>query len=162
MVVRKWFSERTQQEQRILLFTGALIFVFLLYFVLWRPFVNRGQTHYLAVQEKRALLHWMQQQAGAIQSLKAASTQGFKDRGGQSLLGLVSLSAKQKGLDHAIRRIQPTEEGEVQVWLEQVSFDQALTWLSELTAYQIRIDNVVVRRSQRGVGVDLDLILKDG
>lgn len=160
--VKNWFAGCTSQEQRILLFTGVLVFLLLFYWALWRPFVDRGQAYYQAAQEKRQLLAWMQQQAKLIQSLSAKGQQSFKDRKGQSLLGLVSLTSKQKGLDHAIRRIQPTGEGEVQIWLEQVSFDQALAWLSELVAYQIRIDNMVVRRGQKGVGVDFDLILKEG
>lgn len=160
--MKKWFASRTSQERRILLVGGILVVAALLYWVLWRPFVASVEGRYQAVQEKRALLTWMQQQTGVVQSLRAGSTQNAKDRAGQSLLGLVSLSAKQKKLDTAIRRIQPTGEGEVQVWLEQVSFDEALAWLSDLTAYQIRIDNVVVRPGQAGMGVDLDLILKDG
>lgn len=147
-------------ERRFFWMGSIILLVVLLYVFGWRSFVIKSETYYQATQEKRALLAWMEREAKRVQTLKNSATHVWKDRQGQSLLGLISSLAKQKKLDTAIRRIQPTGEGEVQVWLEQTSFDQALLWLVELQTYQIRMDHVVVRRSRTGLGVDLDVIFQ--
>lgn len=148
-------------EKRYVWMGGISLLVIFLYIFGWRSFVTQAEANYQTVQEKRILLARMEQEAKQVQVLKSSSARTWKDRKGQSLLGLISLLAKQKNLDTAIRRIQPTGEGEVQVWLEQTAFDQVLIWLSELQRYQIRIDHVVVRKGRMGIGVDLDIILKD-
>lgn len=147
-------------EKRFFWMGGIFLLVVLLYVLGWRSFVIQAEAYYQAAQEKRALLAWMEREAKLVQTLKSTATHLWKDRKGQSLLGLISSLAKQKKLDTAIRRIQPMGEGEVQVWLEQISFDQALLWLVELQTYQIRMDHVVVRRSRTGIGVDLDAIFQ--
>ena len=49
----------------------------------------------------------------------------------------------------SIRRMQPTEENGVQVWLDELYFDNWLKWIDLLQKRGIDVNSVTVSRAQK-------------
>lgn len=158
--MKEWFSGRTATEKQLLAGLGIFLLIVGVYLGLWSPGIAKLDEQLETLSQKRTLLAWMEQQSLWVKSLSSQQTPPIKDRQGQSLLGWIPFSAKQKGLEGAIKRISPMGERAAQVWMEQVSFDDALVWLAELQDYQIHIRNLVVRKEKEG-GVSLDVVLEE-
>jgi len=65
-----------------------------------------------------------------------------------SLLTMVDRSAKKTGISQAVKRIEPTSGGGVQVWLEGATFDNLLLWLGDLRGKGADATSISIERQQ--------------
>jgi general secretion pathway protein M len=84
------------------------------------------------------------------------------DRQGKSLLALADASAREAGLQSALRRVEPVGERNVRVGFESANFDQLAQWLELLAGrYGIEAIEFSAERAE-GIGlVDARVTLRD-
>ena len=159
---KTWLENLPTRDQWILL-AGITIGVLVIgYSVVWAPLKSKIATLEKTVKDNRELLAWMQKSVQEVQKLKAEEEQKeSKDRGEQSLLGLVDPTARLHKLGNAVKRIQPSREGGAQVWLNNANFDQFLGWVTELEEYGVVVDVVKLKALNQPGYVNVELMLKE-
>ena len=135
--LHSWWLSLQKREQQLLLGAGVTLVIAAFYWLVWAPLHQSYQTQQQQLQQ-------VSQQLLQVRSYPAVSAQ-TKVQG--SLTDLISSSARSHKIQ--VSRMQPQND-QMQVMLNDISFDQLLAWLHELL-YQ---HNVSV--------VQLDLAAADG
>lgn len=126
----QWWSGLQASERRMLIIGAIALGLILPYFAVWLPIQNDVEAMQKQVQEQQVVKSWMNQAAAEVKQLRGrGSSRAKKPR---SLLALVDKTAKGSGLGSSLKRLEPEGQATVKVWLEQVSFDDMLAWLTSL------------------------------
>ncbi|NRQ44197.1 type II secretion system protein M [Rheinheimera sp. YQF-2] len=130
-----WWTGLQQREQRLVAGAAVVVVIGLFYWLLWQPLHQAKQTQQQKLQTAQRQLSQLQQ---LIPQLKAAGA--ATARSGGSLAQIISNSARSGGIK--VSRMQPQNE-QLTLVLEDVSFEQLLSWLHALQ-YQhgIKLVNV--------------------
>ncbi|HHJ80843.1 MAG TPA: type II secretion system protein M [Candidatus Tenderia electrophaga] len=130
--MKQWWAGLQASERRILILGGIVLGLILPYFMVWQPMQENVAVLQKQVQEQRAVKRWMSQSAAEVKQLSRGSGNAVRPRDGRSLLAVVDQTAKRSGLGAGLKRLEPDGQVAVKVWLEQVSFDDMLRWLTRL------------------------------
>lgn len=137
---------------------GAAVLAILLYALVWEPWHADLRRLRQQVPAQQQALAWMQQQAAAVRPLleRAARSPEGRDL---PLLTVVEQTARASGLREAIRQMQPGEDGEVRIWIQDAPFDPWLLWTEELRKRGIESSAVSVSRSAQPNRVNIRMTL---
>ncbi len=150
--VRSWYKHLSRNDQRavnllVIFFAGVL-----LYFAIWQPVrtsLDQAEAYY---ESRRELYQWVQSTAPEIRELQGKSGGGTPQLGGQSLLTIVTTTAKEQKIE--VKRYEPKGENAVSLWLEGVPFNTVITWLDSLREnYSIQVSQISVDRESGKSGV---------
>ena len=117
--LQSWWQSLQKREQQLVLGAGVTLAIAAFYWLLWAPL-------HLSYQAQQQQLQQVSQQLLQVSSFPVVSTQA-KVQG--SLTDIISSSAR--GHKIQVSRMQPQND-QMQVMLNDISFDQLLTWLHEL------------------------------
>lgn len=117
--LHSWWLSLQKREQQLLLGAGVTLVIAAFYWLLWAPL-------HLSYQTQQQQLQQLSQQLLQVRSYPLISTQ-TKVQG--SLTDLISSSARSHKIQ--VSRMQPQND-QMQVMLNDISFDQLLAWLHEL------------------------------
>ncbi|MFV8818207.1 type II secretion system protein GspM [Haliea sp. E17] len=134
--MKQWFSGLTQREQLSLLVLGLALGLYLVYLLAVRPL---GTAREEMAQRNSAVADSLQRVDVMVSQILALRESGARSDAPRNLTSLVNSSTAEQGL--AVARLQPNSRGEVQVRLEDVSFDALAGWLYQLE-YR---ENIVVQ-----------------
>ncbi|MDP5030407.1 type II secretion system protein M [Paraglaciecola sp.] len=137
--VKAYYTQLSEREQRLVLISGILLVVAVFYWGIWSPLsqsVERGQA---ALNSQQELLLWVQKNANRAKQLQGSVGQNTTFTG--SLAQEVNQSASR--LNITISRMQPQGD-ELQVWVEQVPFNDVLSWLQSMETKGVLILDVDV------------------
>lgn len=144
-----WWRGLSAREQRLLAVGGSVLLVGLFYWLVWQPLGNRIEGRERQVKSQQQTLIWLKEKGEQVLAAQAGSGRNI-DLGG-TLDGVVNRTA----FNHKIKiaRLQPQGQ-ELQVWIDQVAFDDLLMWLAELTdKYGVRVQVIEVAREQLPAGM---------
>ena len=144
-----WWRGLSAREQRLVAVGGSVLLVGLFYWLVWQPLGNRIEERERQVKSQQQTLIWLKEKGEQVLSAQAGSGRNM-DLGG-TLDGVVNRTA----FNHKIKitRLQPQGQ-ELQVWIDQVAFDDLLMWLAELTdKYGVRVQVIEVAREQLPAGM---------
>ncbi|MBY5994003.1 type II secretion system protein GspM [Ferrimonas balearica] len=127
---QQWWSDRTDQEQRLLTLLAPVLVIGLFYWAVWSPIANGLDQAERAVQAERVALGQIKDNANRYVSLQRDS--GPRPGGG-NLSQVASRTAATKGL--TIARMQPQGD-KLQLWLDDTRFETLMGWLAELQQQQ--------------------------
>ena len=127
--MKEWFTGLALRERTMVSIAAVVVVLALVYAVAWGPLASSVSRLQQSVEEQQALKQWMQQSAAEVNQLRGAAGAAADHR---SLLAVVDQTAKQSQLGPAVKRIEPDGQELVRVSLEQVSFDDMMTWLGSL------------------------------
>jgi general secretion pathway protein M len=147
------------RERLMVAVAGAVVFVTLLYLLIWEPLVKAHEQRAEALDSARALATRIESAA----LLTQRSALGARVDRNTSLLAAVDQTSRSPTLGKAPSRLQPEGDREVKVWLEDVSFDNLLRWLSELeNRYGIAASSAEIERGTTPGSVSARLTLVRG
>jgi general secretion pathway protein M len=126
--LQNWWQSLQKREQQLVQSAAVTIAVAAFYWLLWAPLHQSYQT-------QQQQLRQVSQQLLQVRSFPAVSAQ-TKVQG--SLTDIISSSARSHKVQ--VSRMQPQND-QMQVMLNDISFDQLLTWLHELQ-YQHKVSIV--------------------
>jgi general secretion pathway protein M len=128
--MREWFAQLNQREQLSLLILGLAVFLYLLYTFVWSPLDARREE--LALQNTAIAESQVRVDAMVSQLLQLRES-GVQTGAGGAKRNLTAIINETTGrLQLPVIRLLPNSRGEIQVRVENASFDIVLKWLHEL------------------------------
>jgi general secretion pathway protein M len=125
--MKEWFAQRNQREQISLLLLGLVLALYLLYMFVWAPLGARREQLALqntAIAESRVRVDVMVSQVLQLRQ------SGAKPGAQRNLTSEINESTGRFKLP--VIRLQPNSRGEIQVRVENASFDDVMKWLHEM------------------------------
>ncbi len=155
-MVIDWFSQLEAREQRVLKIGAMVLVIGLFYGLVWAPLNTSIERNTQLLAQQQQLSTWVTQQQAKVLQFRRSGPAKAKLQG--SIVQAVNQTARASNI--RLTRIQPKND-EVQVWIDEIAFNQLLTWLASLDKTGIRVlqaditesggtGNVKVRRLQLG------------
>ena len=127
MNITAWWKALSVREQRLTMIASVALIVGLFYWGLWQPLQLRAEQADSRLQNQKASLQWLQEQASEIVTLR-----GQTGTSAQSNKGLNQVVNETTGrFDIELIRMQPRDNA-VQVWVKPISFNALVDWLAFL------------------------------
>lgn len=126
--MKAWFEQLSQRDQMSLLVLGVALVLYALYMFVWAPLDRMRDDLALqntAIAESRVRVDAMVSQLLELRQSGAAAT-GAK----RNLTSVINESTAR--LQLPVIRLQPNSRGEIQVRVENATFDAVLQWLHEM------------------------------
>ena len=128
------------REQQLLLLSGIVVVIIVFYSLLWQPLNSNIAKAEKKLQRQQQLLSWVVEHGN---QLKASDNKAVKASG--SLTTIVNSTAKRARI--TVSRMQP-KGNSIQLWLNDLSFDQLLKWLLMLQQdYQLHIEAIDIAQT---------------
>lgn len=130
--MKDWFFGLDNREQMYVLVGGVFVVFAILYFSIWAP-LDRGQKSL-----ESSVSTW-ERSLAELRPLKAAvraagSGRPAQVQAGQSLVVIVDRTLRERNLYTALQRSQPTNDNGIRVEFKDVSFDDTIRWLGDLSS----------------------------
>jgi general secretion pathway protein M len=125
--MKEWFAQLNQREQVSLLVLALALVLYLLYILVWSPLDTRREQ--LALQNTAIAESQVRVDAMVSQLLQLREA-GAKTGTQRNLTSVINESTGRFQLP--VMRLQPNSRGEIQVRVENASFDDVLKWLHEM------------------------------
>ncbi len=126
---RRW-NTLEPREQLLLLISGGLLGIGILYWGIWHPLQQHHQQAQIHLKTEQQLLQWVQKKADEVIELR---NQTGITRSTQPLNQIISESVERFEIE--LIRLQPQKE-EIQVYLQPVPFNKLLSWIYYLKEEQ--------------------------
>lgn len=134
--MKTWWQQLNLREQRLIMAMTAAISVFILYGLIWQPLNENIASSKLKIERQQTLLSWIEENTQRYKQAKLSRG----SRSGASLSSIVNRTSRQS--DITITRMQPQAD-DLQVWIDEISFNQLLTWLEQLASKEgLRVKNI--------------------
>lgn len=130
-----WFKAQSSRDQIAIAVLAVAVFVYVLIGGVYQPLLAKQAQLSAANEAASEDLRWM---LGAASQVKAAPVKKVASSSGGSLSQVIDASVRRAGIK--MKRFQPSGDKQAQVWLENVPYTAAITWLNELEVergYQI-------------------------
>ncbi|AXR05010.1 type II secretion system protein GspM [Salinimonas sediminis] len=121
------YKALTEREQKLVLLAGIAIIIGVFYFGIWAPLNHSIDAAKARQDSQQKLLSWVQENALKAQQLRRTNSNANSFSG--TLAQAVNRSTSEYGI--LVSRMQPQDE-ELQVWVDQASFNNVLAWLNTL------------------------------
>ncbi|WP_108649065.1 type II secretion system protein GspM [Dongshaea marina] len=125
-LMQQW-NQLNSREKKLVSWAGVAIVICILYWGIWQPLNTSVVNSKNQLAGAEQTLQWIKEQGNKLASYRASNSIQPIPRG--SLESAVDRSARNHQIQ--ITRIQPQKD-RVDVWIENVSFNQLLGWLSML------------------------------
>lgn len=144
--MKTWWQQLNIREQRLVVVMSALISIFILYSLIWQPMNESIETSKLKIERQQKLLTWVQESAQRYQQAKRNGGRSS----GESLSSIVNRTSRLEKI--SITRMQPQGD-DLQVWIDEISFNQLLSWLEKLASRDgLQVKNIDLSKAdQQGV-----------
>ena len=144
--MKTWWQQLNIREQRLVVVMSALISIFILYSLTWQPMNESIETSKLKIERQQELLTWVQESAQRYQQAKRNGGRSS----GESLSSIVNRTSRLEKI--SITRMQPQGD-DLQVWIDEISFNQLLSWLEKLASRDgLQVKNIDLSKAdQQGV-----------
>tara|TARA_R110001583_G_scaffold4978_4_gene27678 strand:- start:840 stop:1322 length:483 start_codon:yes stop_codon:yes gene_type:complete len=136
--IKDWWESITEREQQLTLISTVLVFAALIYFLIWLPLATNLADSQYKLKRAEQTLQWVEVSANKL--VKAGIGNNKVTATKQNLSQLINSTAKRNQI--IISRIQ-NRNGTIDIWINQVEFNQFIKWITALqNQYQVRINSV--------------------
>lgn len=132
--LKQQYQQLNDREKVLVKLSSVVVIIGLFYWLVWAPLNTALAKNRSAVESQQKLYSWVQQNAN--KAIQLRSSGGSKGGFNGSLPQAVNQTAAQANI--AISRMQPKGE-ELQVWVDQVAFNDVLSWLQRIEGMGIAI-----------------------
>lgn len=155
--MNKWFLDLTQREQMSVLVLAIAVGLYMLFVVVWSPVADSRDSMALRKLSTAESLQRVDAMVSELTQLRANG--GNSSR--RNLTSLINQSTSDRQLQ--VSRLQPNSRGELQVRLENASFDDTLAWLYDMEfVHGLLVREVSVTRSGSAGRVNASVRLAQG
>lgn len=143
--LQEWFRSLAPRERLLVSVGSIVVTITILYLGIWEPLSKAHSKRETDLAVAQSLAQRLEVVAGVAQ--KAQGSGGVTINTSASLLSTVDQVSKSGTLGKPLTRIQPEGDHEVKVWIDEVSFDALIRWISELESkYGISIQTADLDR----------------
>jgi len=150
----RWSGLQTR-EQQILRLSAVILGLALFYLLIIDPVYSGRNNAEQRLHSTQEAFSVVQQQAFDLTS--SLSKPGVSGSG--SLLTKVESSAQKEGLRNALKRLQPSGNNQIQVSLEDVSYQQIMQWLSNLHLQGVKAQRVDIQVDRKSDLLGVQILL---
>jgi len=125
--LKRWFSSLNQREQLSLLILAGALGIYFLFVALWSPLASSRDQMF---ERNQAIASSLQRVDAMVSEVLLLRQSGSGNSSKRNLTSLINQSTSR--MDLQVSRLQPNSRGELQVRLENASFDDVLAWLYEM------------------------------
>ena len=151
-----YFSTLTFRERLLIILAGVIGLLMIGYLTIWEPkSVQLNQLRNNQIPESEQTLAWVKQ---ALANAKKQPNVAKQKIIQGPLLTVIEQTAKTSQVNKTIRRMQPSQDQTVKIWMDEVKFDQWLTWINYLRKQNVYVERAsIVNKSPGIVNVRLTL-----
>ena len=125
--MKEWFSQLNQREQLSLLLLSLALLVYLLYILVLSPLESEREQ---LIAQNSAVTESQGRVDAMVSQLLQLREGGAKAGAKRNLTSVINQSTSR--LQLPVMRLQPNSRGEIQVRIENASFNDVLKWLNEM------------------------------
>lgn len=134
--MKTWWQQLNIREQRLVALMSVLVLVFIIYGLIWQPLSENIAKQKQKIERQQALLTWVVENTQRYQQAKRNNGASS----GASLSSIVNRTSRANNI--IITRMQPQGD-ELQVWIDEISFNQLLSWLELLASSEsLQVKNI--------------------
>ncbi len=134
--MKNWWLQLNNRERQLVSGLAAVVVIFILYSFVWQPLNNSIEKGRKKLERQQSLLSWVTSETARYQANKG---NGRPITSG-SLSSTINRTARTNNI--TIARVQP-QNSDVQVWIDNASFTDLLTWLEQLSINEgIQVKNI--------------------
>ncbi|WP_196139291.1 type II secretion system protein M [Aliikangiella sp. G2MR2-5] len=156
--LKQWFESLDEKEQKLVLVLSVFILLVMIFFALVKPINDQvGKLESKVKGQERIIAQW----SDSIPKILASGGRGSGATSSQSLSSVVTASTRQFNL--RVSRVQEKNSGELQVWFDNVPFNDFMNWIGELgNRYKVSVASVNIRSKDRNGLISIDVKLRKG
>ncbi len=143
-----WWRNLSIREKLLLGLILPLVAAVLFYLYLWQPTYTEVKRLRLSVPEKNATLAWMRHR---LANSRTGSESSVAEESRGPILTVIEQVAIAAGVKPAIQRVQPGNDGSVEVWYQEVVADQLFRWIDQLAEAGIAVQTATITRLTPGL-----------
>jgi len=129
--MRSWFESLAERERVMVLAAAVFVVIAAFWFGIWTPLDSGQRSVSARVDTWQLSLAELRPLKGQIEA--SGSAQPVLAGQDQSLIVIVDNTLRQRGLNNALQRSQPTPAGDgIRVEFEAVAFDDLMLWLGDV------------------------------
>jgi len=143
-----WWAARQARERQILIAGAVAVLIAIFYGAIWAPIARAERNAQAALLRNREVANRLETIAVEVQQSHGAAA-GFIN---VPLLTAVDQASKRPELGKEPSRIQPEGDKEVKIWIDDVPFDQLITWMQILQQqYGISVASAELEKKGEGL-----------
>jgi len=153
---------RLNPRERIIVVGGAVsLLIMVIYLFVWEPLLEKQVALNASIKSQQDVHQWMLKSAAEVRLLKGSGKQ--KTLSSSAMQSVINRTAKSALPGALIKRIEKNRQQGVQVWIEQVAFDDMMKWLGGLQQKNgIQVASLISERTNQIGRVNIRLVLKAG
>ncbi len=159
--IRQSFIGLNQREKLIV--SGGAVALLLIggYLLVWEPLLARQTALNASIKSQQIIYQQMLKSAVEVKSLKGSGN--YKTISASALQSVINRTAKSALPGGIIKRVEKNRQQAVQVWIDQVAFDDMVKWLGVLQQTNgVRVMALFSERTTQPGRVNVRLTLKAG
>jgi type II secretory pathway component PulM len=125
--MKNWYATLTQREQLSVMLLGVAVVLYFMYMFILSPLNAKRDA---LAEQNRILASSLTNVDVMVSEILRLRNTGVSAKAGRNLTSLVNQSTGNRNI--AVSRLQPNSRGELQVRLENTSFDDFLGWLYDM------------------------------
>lgn len=135
--IKEWWDNISEREQQLTFISLVVVFIAVIYFLIWQPIATNLAASQQKLQSSEQTLQWVESNANKLVAAGVGNNKTTARK--QNLSQLISSTAKRNKI--VISRIQ-NRNGSVDIWINQVEFNQFLKWITALqNQYQVQVNS---------------------
>jgi general secretion pathway protein M len=161
--MNNFLGSLSRQEKAMVVATAALIFALAGYFFIFQPLSKQLDYNQGRIPAQRELLSWIEQSSQKVQKIRALHQNKTQYTGSESAPDFISKTAKGRGLGDSIKRVESTDDQGVKVWIEEVVFDDIISWIALLQEhYGLTVVDISIDKAKDPGFVNIQVLFKEG
>ena len=153
---------RLNPRERVIVVGGVVsLLIIVVYLFAWEPLLEKQVTLNASIKSQQDAYQWMLKSAAEARQLKGSGK--HKTLSSSAMQSVINRTAKSALPGALIKRIEKNRQQGVQVWIEQVAFDDMMKWLGSLQQKNgIQVASLISERTNQIGRVNIRLVLKAG
>jgi|GEM_PF-1840016 len=156
--IKEWYAGLDENEQKIVFFASIFFSLVILVFGLLKPLNDSVKSLNTQIEgRQKSVDKWKQ----AMPTLLASKGRVSGGNSSMPLSSVITTSSKKFNL--RVSRVQEKNNDEIQVWFDNVPFNDFLGWTAELQSrYQVKVASVNIRNKDRDGLTSIDVKIRKG
>ncbi|WP_423820516.1 type II secretion system protein M [Salinisphaera sp. SPP-AMP-43] len=152
--LKEWFHTLAPRERVMVSIAAVMVVIALFYYALWQPLNNALTDAQAQVTAESNQARWMLGIRNEAQLLRSSSQHRAPTGSNRSLLSIVDESSRANQLGKAVTHIQPRNNDQASVTLDEANFNRMLYWLQTLQSqYGVVATEATISREEDTAGL---------
>lgn len=157
-ILKKYWNQLNQRDQKIGLLGGFFLLLVMVYLLVITPLTQKVNHLKMSIVDSRQVLRWINEASEEVkQSQLVMNESGAKN---VSLLSTIEMTTQTSHLSESVTEIKQINDKEVQLIFKTVAFDQLVVWLKEIqNKNRVFVNKISLRRTDTIGIVQAELVL---